>query len=351
MKLFDVSRKRGSLGKTGGSILIYVLWLSALLGLFTLSIGYTVRQKIKMIERIEARRSLRLAAESGVQRGLWAIHRPPVSEQKADAFNSGWANDDKIFKEVLFQQTSTSVVKFDGVQPEAGAVYGLTDEESKINVNRLKDPEVLRRLVLYTAGATEEEAGVIADSILDWIDSDDHVNASGAENLYYRGLKRPLVPKNAPLDTLEELLYVRGVTPGLYERFSRHLTLFGDGKVNLNTASEPILLAMGFDQVTVDTLVAYRQGADRKRATRDDGVFYNPSELLALVQGANATSENPDNTLENLLSRGLFKVTSDYFEVRSIASRKSGQEQLTAKAVISRQHGIQSWSEFNTRNA
>ena len=339
------------LNKKNGSILIYVLWLSALLGLFTLSIGYTVRQKLKLIERIDTRRSLRLAAESGAQRGLWAIHRPMAEEKKADALNSVWSHDDVTFNDVEFEQTRLSVEKSGAGQAPAEIRFGLVDEESKVNINLLKDAEILKQLALNGAQTTEEEAGIISDAVLDWIDVDDHVNASGAENQYYRGLKRALTPKNAPLDSLEELLYVRGFTPAIYQLLAPYLTLYGDGKINLNTAAKTVLLSIGLESAAVDFILNYRAGVDQKIGTRDDGIFYNPEELVTDAQGSGALSADSIDRLNQFLSRGILKVSSDYFEVQSKVSRKNGQDLLVSRAVISRQFGIQSWNEVNTQNA
>jgi DNA uptake protein ComE-like DNA-binding protein len=69
----------------------------------------------------------------------------------------------------------------------------------------------------------------VADAIVDWIDPDDDPRPNGAENSYYMGLSPPYRCKNGPLDTLEELLYVRGVTPDL---------LFGTDR-NRNGAPDP----------------------------------------------------------------------------------------------------------------
>jgi hypothetical protein len=55
----------------------------------------------------------------------------------------------------------------------------------------------------------------IADSIIDWLDSDDTPRTNGAENSYYQALSPSYQCKNGPLDSLEELLLVRGVTPQL----------------------------------------------------------------------------------------------------------------------------------------
>ncbi len=55
----------------------------------------------------------------------------------------------------------------------------------------------------------------IADSILDWLDPDDTARTNGAEREYYFGLNPPRVPKNGPIETVEELLLIKGVTPQL----------------------------------------------------------------------------------------------------------------------------------------
>jgi len=55
----------------------------------------------------------------------------------------------------------------------------------------------------------------VADAILDWLDEDDEAREYGAESAYYATLEPAYAPKNGPLDTVEELLRVRGVTPQL----------------------------------------------------------------------------------------------------------------------------------------
>ena len=69
----------------------------------------------------------------------------------------------------------------------------------------------------------------IANSILDWLDPDDSPRASGAESDYYSSLSPAYQCKNGPLDSLEELLLVKGVTAQL---------LFGNDR-NRNGVLDP----------------------------------------------------------------------------------------------------------------
>ena len=96
----------------------------------------------------------------------------------------------------------------------SGIRYGLEDESTKLNLNYLaqKDSEDNsgRDRLMLLPGMTED----IADAILDWIDADDTKREFGAELEDYSALVPAYAPKNGPLDSLDELLLVRGVTPG-----------------------------------------------------------------------------------------------------------------------------------------
>ena len=94
--------------------------------------------------------------------------------------------------------------------------YGLEDESTRLNLNVLLilDKQVAgsgRTLLMGLPGMTED----VADAILDWLDPDDEPRELGCEVEYYSGLSPPYAPKNGPVDTVEELLLVRGVTPQL----------------------------------------------------------------------------------------------------------------------------------------
>lgn len=68
-----------------------------------------------------------------------------------------------------------------------------------------------RSLLMGVPGMTED----VADSILDWIDEDDEPREYGCEVEYYSQLPTPYAPTNGPIQSVEQLLLVRGVTPEL----------------------------------------------------------------------------------------------------------------------------------------
>ncbi len=96
---------------------------------------------------------------------------------------------------------------------------GLTTETAKFNVNRLlelendtdetTDPYTA---VSFVPNMTED----ICNAILDWIDSDEEARAGGAESSTYEALAVPYSARNAPMQSIDELLQVQGVTPQLF---------------------------------------------------------------------------------------------------------------------------------------
>jgi len=90
----------------------------------------------------------------------------------------------------------------------------VSDEGGKVAINWVGVPVLVH--VLSNLGVGPDRAAEIADAILDWRDKDEEKRMNGAENEYYSSMPRPYVAKNAPFDSIEELLLVKGVTPDLF---------------------------------------------------------------------------------------------------------------------------------------
>ena len=97
--------------------------------------------------------------------------------------------------------------------------FGLARETAKFNINRLTefegdddDTTTPYDAISFVPGMTEE----IANAILDWIDSDEERRVGGAESADYEGLAVPYSARNAPLESVDELLQIQGITPALF---------------------------------------------------------------------------------------------------------------------------------------
>ena len=93
--------------------------------------------------------------------------------------------------------------------------WRISDEDGLVNINKAQRP-VLENLLKQCGLGPGAERDTVIDSILDWRDSNRDLHLNGAEEDYYRGLTPPYSCKDAPFDVVEELLLVRGVTPGVF---------------------------------------------------------------------------------------------------------------------------------------
>lgn len=91
-------------------------------------------------------------------------------------------------------------------------------------------------------------------NLVDWTDADNtRLYQGGNEDAVYQQLDFPYRPKNAAFDSIQEIRLVDGWhLDGVWQRMGRHLTIYGAGKVNVNSAHRPVIRAL---------LAAYVDGA------------------------------------------------------------------------------------------
>jgi general secretion pathway protein K len=241
----------------GGVALIVVLLLLALL--------LTIVGEFSQAMRIEAVTAANF--RSGITE-TWlseAAYQRALAEILPDALGHELDVDGML----VFRRTrlgTPAVPERLDVRIEPGRLsYRLTDESARINLNRATR-DVLDRL-LQDLGAEKTDRDTIIDSIQDWRDPNEEHRLNGAESDYYLALPVPYRSKNGDFNSVDELLQVRGMTrellygrpdaPGLAE----HLTVFGPGVTNMNTASPVVLRALGFAPAEVDFIVSRRPWA------------------------------------------------------------------------------------------
>jgi len=124
--------------------------------------------------------------------------------------------------------------------------FGLVDEPSKLNLNRVTGHELL--------GNFPSIPRELAYSIVDWRDANDDVTEGGAEDAHYAALPTPYHCKNASFETVEELLLVRGAYPELLygDGVTGTPARYGIGAAAIGGLSEQDVLARGlFNYLTV----------------------------------------------------------------------------------------------------
>ena len=204
-----------------GIILIVVLVVVSLLTLSTYTFTDLMLAHRAAVDLTNRRDQASALAQSGVATVRWFLMQDEAARDEL-----GGSYDNPAFfqaQPVLVGQQPSTRGNFTVLSPAldeygqiSGTRYGLADESARLNLNTVLLADQLtenggRTLLMGLPGMTEE----IADAILDWIDPDDDEREFGAESQYYQQLSTPYAAKNGPLDTVAELLLIRGVTPQL----------------------------------------------------------------------------------------------------------------------------------------
>lgn len=166
--------------------------------------------------------------------------------------------------------------------------YGLEDESRKLNLNALirLDPTgaTLYNALMQLPNMTAEIAGAIVDCL----DADEtEYPSGGAENDYYAAGGQPYRIKNGPINTIGELLMVKGVTAellygadrnrngiqdgneggeGVFSRgWSEYLTIYGR-EINVDTNGVPRINLNNPDLAALDAQLLTVEGMTREIA-------------------------------------------------------------------------------------
>jgi len=240
---------------------------------------------------------------------------------------------------------------------DAMVAIQIVDEYSKLNLNALiyEDStgqeiefEPLVAAVRYIFAQRSQDADP-TDAILDWLDADDETRPNGFERDYYEELSPPIAIKNGPMDSLEELLLIPGVSLELYfaefeEELDPPLLPFADvftvhghpeGRVNVNTASTDVLEAMfaGASE-TMGTSGSAEQILQRREEV---GPFMSREELRTeglLPPVRDQTGGNEGEQPQEVPPPGpeLFDVKSSVFLIQGEA--KMGEVSASVQAYV-----------------
>lgn len=150
--------------------------------------------------------------------------------------------------------------------PQAeGITVRIYDHAGKINLREINRPRMRALLEKRVGDDDPERIDALMAAWNDWLDLNDGVSINGAERDYYESLDVPYTPRNGRLETVDELLSIRGfdeVFAGV--DLEAAFTLYsGNQAVNLNLATvEAMQLLPGLDDELIERIVAFRETAD-----------------------------------------------------------------------------------------
>lgn len=302
-----------------GSIFIIVLWALLLLGSLALAVGAYVQPLLRVTSRFQQNTERFFIAKAGAIKT--AVEMQKYATNSWQSLNEPWANDTNLSRETsLGAGYFTRQGKVIDSDSERG---GLIDAERKININTALS-EVLQNCLVLVGGLSSSKAADIAAAIIDWRDADDTETPGGAESRYYEFLTPPYRCKNGNFETMEELCLVKGVTPELFSIMADYFTVYGRGKVNINTACEEILKSVGMGADLTGKIIEFRKGKDGKLGTDDDGIFKSATQIADLLS---KEKDLPVKQSQQIID--CLDVRSECFSGRSLG-RLTGKQGLTA---------------------
>lgn len=344
--LLKQSAYRQAVGSNRGSILIISLWTLFLLTSFAVYLGEGIRQKIILVKRLEERDMLHYVSEAGIKRAITELKKMP--QNTYSTLMDPWAKNESAFFNVKVGRGRFNVYteRKDDLTGLINRQYGLSDEESKININRI-DESTLRRFFQVIAEQDEVEAQELAAAIVDWRDADSQLSIplGSAEDSYYKSLRYSYEAKDAEFDVIDELLLVKGVTRELFEKVRDFITIYGEGRVNINTASKGILYALGLNKNLVESILEYRRGEDGTVGTEDDNFFKSTANILPkLSQNAHLGTE--DVAILSRVIETHITTVSEFFEARSMATFHPKGATHSIRAVVHLYGDVLYWQEM-----
>jgi general secretion pathway protein K len=249
-----------------GIALILVLWTFAALAVLAAEFARAMHDEAASTRNFKESTIARMVAIAGLNEVILAMRADRKQPQtQTDTATTGGLDDqgpDPVHS-LSHGDGQWTKASWHGVEYEARVI----DEAGKLPLNFIKGDQM--RTVFANLQISPADADIIADSIVDWIDPDDLHGQNGAESDYYEGLDRPYRAKNAPFDSVEELLLVRGVTrdiyfghddiPGLRDIFS----VFNQSPtVNVVSMTPAVMEALGgIDPQAADDFVAARRSS------------------------------------------------------------------------------------------
>jgi type II secretory pathway component PulK len=202
-----------------GIVLIAALIVLLIVVAVVLQLARESRVQVNVATRELDEVQVRAICESGVDRALVAL---ATDDSPGDTLYDKWRFDEGSFRAIQVGEGKFWVgfAEEDPGDGQETTRWGVRDEAAKLNVNLATRDQLLK-----LPGMTDQ----IADSILDWRDADEDTRESGAESSYYNSLTPAYGAKNAPIESLEELLRVQGIDESV---------LYGEDR-NLNGLLDP----------------------------------------------------------------------------------------------------------------
>lgn len=308
-----------------------VLFVMSVLSVAALSFTYRASLQLRQARQEVLDIQLRAQARSA---GRVAMARLMANTNEFDHWGEAWHSHAPLATEDWLPEWQVTSGKEAGFYAE----YFVEDEEGKLHLD-LASGEALEKL-----GMTAEQAA----ALLDWIDGDSVPRSGGAETDFYLGQAVPYRAKDAPVQTLDELLLVRGFGQQAYmgeeiaarldplgpaaqsgrelrQGYVSLLTCHGLGRVNINTAPAKVLATLPISPEAVGQILAYRQFDQSSSGGLEQHVFKSEQDIDQL-NGLSAADKDA--------IKALACFRSSHFRIFVLAVHRPSGMRVSLEALV-----------------
>jgi general secretion pathway protein K len=234
-----------SAARSRGIALIAVLWTVMLLALMAQSFTSNVRSETQLTRNLIANGQARALADAAIYSVIdRLLHDSPEEDR-------------------LYNGQPERLISNDGE-----VTISIQDESGKIDINTAH-ASLLEKLFAW-AGLEPDDAKSLADQVADWRDRDDRPRREGAEKDAYDQANRGYEPKNQPLDSIEELRLVLGVSPTLFDKIRPGITVYSKQRGIDPSVAAPVVLAALSDSDGQAPELSDSRRSDRPQDLRGD---------------------------------------------------------------------------------
>lgn len=226
-----------------GYALPTVLLISMIIVVITMSIAFSVREKIGMAIELTHRSSAYLKSYSAYNEVLYNI--------LTSTFTSAGLK--------IYQQDRSEVAwdLYGGpIKLSQGVVVELRDGAGMLSP--LFHRQYLRKFMEYVC-EDSKKIRLFADTLADWQDKDDLKRLNGAESYDYRVAGYGYAPRNFYLQVPEEIMLLKGFDAELFGEIKDDLVYWGGGNTNYLTMSEKLLRALLKNDPLADRIIQLRK--------------------------------------------------------------------------------------------
>lgn len=309
-----------------GSVLIISLWILAILIVFAIGVGHRASINLRLARYQRDRLKAYGLAKAAIFKAI-SLLKADAEDPETQGYDTrnlcGVNLKGKDPKDIFSREWNDSAegFKIGYIDSSGEFVFGMDDEERKININGTEDSYKKKIIALLNAksiGYAEE----IASTIIDWMKPDTKIDIA----------KKELLKNPNELSVILEYFYQKNgesnYRDDAYETFNTIkdlITLYGNqkDKVNINTVNEEILAIFA-------TSIADLQEVDRVPNVigeiiklRDEKIKINQpfkvSNDIKIEETGINLSDNLSVQLFNKL-KNSFIFSSHYFKIEVIGS-------------------------------